>query len=221
METLSRYTPAEELANALSHFLGAVLAIVGTYFMVRYSINHGTTWHLIASVIYGTSMFLLFTFSGMTHSLRPGRAKIIFSYLDQIGIFLTIAGTYTPFTLIALHGKTGWILFGLEWGLATIGIILKIFDKEGLDDQTKTIFVILYLVMGWLFIISPVPLYHAITFRGLLLIILAGVFYSVGIIFYRWQRLKFHHLIWHLFVLAAAIMFYFCIYFYVLPIKIS
>ncbi len=219
MKTLQKYTPAEELANALSHFTGALLALVGTFFMVRYSLTHGTQTHVIASLIFGGSMFLLFTFSGLTHSMPAGRGKIILSYLDQMSIFLMIAGTYTPFTLIALHGRTGWILFGIEWALAIIGIILKAFDKEGLEDQAKTIFIILYLIMGWLFLVSPSALYRAITIRGLLLIILAGVFYSVGIIFYRWQRLKFHHLIWHLFVLSAAIMFYFCIYFYVLPIK--
>ena len=221
MQTLAKYTPAEELANALSHFLGALLALVGTYFMVRYSLLHGTTIHIVASLIYGLSMFLLFTFSALTHSMPPGRGKIILSYFDQFSIFLMIAGTYTPFTLIAWHGRTGWILFAIEWALAVIGIILKAFDKEGLEDQAKPIFVVLYLIMGWLFVVSPVQLYKAITIKGLLLILVAGVLYSVGIIFYRWQRLKFHHFIWHMFVLVAAIMFYFCIYFYVLPIKIS
>ncbi len=220
MKTISKYTPAEELANAISHLIGAVAAAIATFIMIKYSVIHGTTWHIVASAIYGGSMFLLFSFSGMTHILPPGKAKIIFSYLDEIGIFLMIAGTYTPFTLIAIHGTTGWIIFGLEWALALTGIGLKLFDKQGLEDRTKSIFVVLYLTMGWLFIIAPVKLYHAITPAGFRLILLAGVMYSVGVIFFRWHRLKFHHLIWHLFVLAAAGLFFLCIYKYVLPIQI-
>jgi len=214
------YSNSEELANAFSHFLGSILAIVGTYFMLSFSLKFGSSVHIFVSLTFGLSLFFLFTFSALTHITAHPKAKLIFSNLDQISIFILIAGTYTPFALIALKGITGWIIFILEWSLALIGIFLKIFDKEKLEDKAKKRFIILYLLMGWLFLINPIALYKAIKIKGLLLVLLAGLFYSTGIFFYNWQKLKYHHLIWHIFVLIASALFYFCIYFYVLPIKI-
>ncbi len=211
MKTLERYTVSEEIANGVSHLAAAVLSVIGTYFLVRIALEKSSVLYLVSALVYGLSMILLFVFSGLLHLLPAGKAKNVLSYFDQFSIFLMIAGTYTPFALLALKGRASWIVLAVEWILAVFGIVLKAFDKEEIEGSSKSIFIVIYLIMGWAFVIAWRQFYLALGMDGLLMVLAAGLLYTSGIIFYRWHSLKFHHLIWHLFVVAAAAIFYYVI----------
>ncbi len=215
-----KYTFGEELANAISHVAGAALSVVGLVLMLVYSVKHGTTVHVVSSAIFGSSMFLLYTWSGLMHWLPVGKAKKVFRKFDQIGIFLLIAGSYTPFTLIALKGTMGWVIFGIEWGLAAIGILIKSLEKEKLGENVSTFYVIMYVIMGWVIVIDIKNLIEALSLPGLIFLFGGGLFYSLGIIFFRMHKVKYHHLVWHIFVVLGSLMHFFAVYFYVLPLKI-
>lgn len=219
-ETNSRYTQNEELANALSHLAGTLLAIAGLILLVVYSVQSGTGWHIVSSSIFGASMVMLYFSSTMTHWLRPGKAKEAFFTLDQIAIFLLIAGTYTPITLVALHGAFGWVIFGLEWGLAAIGITLKLFKPTEFNKGVNLFYILLYASMGWMILIAIVPTFRNIPLMGVIWILAGGLFYTIGIFFYRKARFKYHHLVWHLLVMAGTISHFFAIYYYVLPLSL-
>ena len=216
--TNSRYTKNEELANALSHLTGALLSIAGLVLMVVRSARLGTGWHLVSSAIFGATMVILYFSSTMTHWLKPGKAKEAFFTLDQIAIFLLIAGTYTPLTLVALHGAFGWVIFGLEWGLAAIGIILKLAKPTEFNKGVNLFYILLYASMGWMIIIAIVPAFRNIPLMGVLLILIGGLCYTIGIFFYRKAKFNQHHLVWHLLVMAGTISHFFAIYHHILPI---
>jgi hemolysin III len=172
----------------------------------------GDPWKIVSFSIYGASLFLLYTLSTLYHSLR-GRAKQIFMKLDHVAIYLLIAGSYTPLTLVTLRGAWGWTLFAIIWGLAIVGIIVDGLHKEG----SRTIQMIIYLLMGWLILVALYPLIEALPAGGLLLLALGGVFYTSGIIFYAIdERMKHAHGIWHLFVLAGSISHFLAMLLYVL-----
>ncbi len=214
----SRYTSGEELANALSHLVGTLLAIAGLVLLVVKAAQTGTGWHIVSSAIFGASMVILYFSSTMTHWLKPGKAKEVFFTLDQIAIFLLIAGTYTPFTLLALHGPLGWVIFGLEWGLAAIGITIKLAKPVQYNKGVNLFYILLYAAMGWMLVIAIVPTFNNVPIMGVLWILIGGLCYTVGIFFYRKARFYQHHLVWHLLVLAGTISHFFAIYHYILPI---
>lgn len=218
--TNSRYTQSEELANALSHLAGTLLAIVGLVLLLVKSARLGTGWHIVSSSIFGASMVILYFSSTMTHWLKPGRAKEAFFTLDQIAIFLLIAGTYTPLTLVALHGPLGWVIFGLEWGLAATGIILKLAKPTEFNKGVNLFYILLYASMGWMIIIAIVPAFKNIPLMGMIWILFGGICYTVGIYFYRKAKFKQHHLVWHLLVMAGTISHFFAIYHHILPITL-
>jgi hemolysin III len=172
----------------------------------------GDPWKVISFSIYGTSLFLLYLLSTLYHSLR-GRAKKIFKKLDHVAIYLLIAGTYTPFTLVTLRGVWGWSLFITIWWLAIVGIIVDSRHKDG----ARAIQMIIYLLMGWLILIAMKPLVQVLPDNALALLVLGGVFYTSGIIFYALdERIKHGHGVWHLFVLAGSISHYLTVLLYIL-----
>ena len=201
-----------ERFNGISHLVGAALALAGLVVLVVLASLQGDPWKIVSFSIYGASLFLLYTLSTLYHSLR-GRAKQIFMKLDHIAIYLLIAGTYTPFTLVTLRGVWGWTLFVIIWGLAIVGIIVDSRHKEG----SRALQMVIYLLMGWLIVVAMYPLTRALPTGGLVLLVLGGVFYTSGMIFYAIdERMKHAHGIWHLFVLAGSISHYLAVLLYIL-----
>jgi hemolysin III len=201
-----------ERFNGISHLIGAALALAGLVVLVVYASLQGDPWKIVSFSIYGASLFMLYTLSTLYHSLR-GRAKQIFRKLDHVAIYLLIAGSYTPFTLVTLRGTWGWTLFVIIWVLAISGIIVDSLHKEG----SRAIQMVIYLLMGWLILTAMYPLIQALPKGGLVLLVLGGVFYTSGIIFYALDgRMTHAHGIWHLFVLAGSISHYLAVLFYIL-----
>jgi len=208
------YTFGEELAHGLSHGLGAVLAIIGLCVMVTRSALYGETRHIVASSIFGAALILMYAASTLFHSIPLPRSKHVFRVIDHCCIYVLIAGTYTPFTLIVLHGSAyGTPLLWFTWGLAAIGIVFKIFTTGRFEYLSLAV----YLLMGWCGVVAAKPMIHMLPDGGLWLLLAGGLSYTLGTIFYSWQRLRYHHAIWHAFVLAGSLFHFFCVLFYVLP----
>ena len=201
--------PFEERLNSLSHGIGALLGIVGLIFLITYS---NSTLEIVSVSIYGISVIVLFLASTLYHAVQNEHQRYYFRIVDHISIYLLIAGTYTPVTLITLSGSKGWLLFGLVWGIAAFGTILKIF----FTGKFEIISTLLYLVMGWLIVFDFSYLVAHMATNGLLLLFSGGLFYTVGIVFYAIHKIPYNHVIWHLFVLAGAICHFFMIFFYVI-----
>lgn len=200
-----------ERLNGYTHLLGAVAAVTGLVVLVVLAGLRGDPWQVVSFSLYGATLVLLYTSSTLYHSLR-GRAKHIFQKLDHAAIYLLIAGTYTPFTLVTLRGGWGWSLFGVIWGLALLGIALDWRHRKG----PRILPLVLYLAMGWLVVIAMVPLWHALPLGGIVWLIAGGVCYTGGVAFYvideRWAHA---HGVWHLFVLAGSVCHYIAVLRYV------
>lgn len=209
----STYSKAEEIANSITHGLGAALGVAGLVLLLVFSSLEGSASHVVSSAIYGSALIILYLASTLYHAIPSPRAKRFFQKLDHSSIFLLIAGTYTPITLNALGGPWGWSIFGTVWGLALIGIILELATQK----RYKKISITLYLCMGWLIVIAVKPMIENVAAGGLILLLSGGLVYSLGIIFYLWKRCPFNHAIWHLFVLAGSILQFFAVFFYILP----
>lgn len=208
------FSTKEEIANAITHGIGAILSLAGLVILIVYASMHGTAWHIVSFTIFGVSMLLLYSCSTMLHALRPGKAKNVFEILDHSSIYFFIAGTYTPITFIVIQGGLGWTMFGIVWGLAIGGTIFKVFFvKKYLFAST-----ILYVAMGWLIVLGWGQISAALSTGGLVLLVAGGLFYTLGAVFYLWRGFKYHHAVWHLFVLAGSISHFFCILLYVLPL---
>lgn len=216
----SRYSKNEELANMLSHLAGTALSIVALILLIIKSSATGNGWHVVSSAVFGSTMIILYFSSSMTHGLKAGPAKEFFFTLDQIAIFLLIAGTYTPLTLVALHGPLGWVLFGLEWGLAALGITIKLAKPTRFNSGVNIFYILLYAAMGWMVIIAIVPAFRNIPLMGVLWILIGGLCYTIGIFFYKKARFTHNHLVWHLLVIAGTFSHFMAIYYYVLPIQV-
>lgn len=207
-------TPIEELWNAISHGIGALLSIVGLVVLIVQASMTGDPWRIVAVCIYGASMVLLFTSSTIYHGVTNMRIKHIFWVLDHAFIYLLIAGTYTPFTLVPLRGGWGWSIFGVVWGLALVGLVFKLL----FIGRYPGLSIALYLVMGWVVVIAAYPLVMTVPPGGLALLALGGLLYTGGVVFYAWHSLKFGHVWWHLFVLGGAAAHYFAVLWYVVPL---
>ncbi|KUP06492.1 hemolysin D [Bacillus coahuilensis m2-6] len=201
----------EEIANAITHGIGFLLSIPALVLLILFAVQRGTAWHVVSFTIFGTTMIILYFFSTMLHSFRPSKAKRFFAILDHSAIYLLIAGTYTPFLLVSIRGALGWTLFGIIWGLAIGGIVFKFIFV----DRFNLISTLFYILMGWMIIIAIRPLYESITGTGFTLLLIGGILYSFGAIFYIWEKLPYNHAIWHLFVIAGSSFMYFCILLYV------
>ncbi|HDR6216048.1 MULTISPECIES: PAQR family membrane homeostasis protein TrhA [Bacillus] len=214
-EKMTRMTQfvKEEIANAITHGIGAILSIPALIILIIHASKHGTASAVIAFTVYGVSMFLLYLFSTLLHSIHHPKVEKIFTILDHSAIYLLIAGTYTPFLLITLRGPLGWTLLAIIWTLAIGGIVFKIFFVRRFIKAST----LCYIIMGWLIIVAIKPLYENLTGHGFSLLLAGGILYSVGAIFFLWEKLPFNHAIWHLFVLGGSAMMFFCVLFYVLP----
>jgi len=200
-----------ERFNSISHLVGTALALAGLVVLVVLASMQGDPWKIVSFSVYGASLFLLYAMSTLYHSLR-GRAKQIFMKLDHVAIYLLIAGTYTPFTLITLRGAWGWSLFVIIWGLAILGIIVDSRHRDG----SRAIQMTIYLLMGWLILVAMYPLIQALPREALVLLVMGGVFYTGGTLFYALdERMRHAHGIWHLFVLAGSISHFLAILLYV------
>jgi hemolysin III len=214
MANTHTYSRREEVANAITHGIGAVLSIAALVVLIVFAALEGTAWHVVSFSIYGTSMLLLYFNSTLVHSLRDGKAKDVFEILDHSSIYLFIAGTYTPFLLVAIRGTLGWTLFGIIWGVTIFGVFFKAyFVKRFLFMST-----IFYIAMGWLIVIAWNPLSAVIAPEGMTLLMAGGIMYTLGTVFYVWRGFPYHHAIWHLFVLAGSVAHFFAVLLYVLPI---
>lgn len=208
---MSVQSPYEEKLNALSHLIGVLFGVVALILLIVLNTNK-STWSLFSVTIYGISIIVLFTASTLYHSVSNTRKKHFFRILDHISIYLLIAGTYTPVLLILLHASLGWILFWIVWGIASFGIILKLF----FTGKFELFSTILYLVMGWLIVFDYSNLSKIMDANGIYLLFAGGLAYTVGIIFYAIEKIPFNHVIWHLFVLAGAIFHFFMIFLFVI-----
>lgn len=207
------FSKDEEIANSVIHGIGALLSIAGLVVLIVFASLYGTVGHVVSFTIYGTTMVLLYISSTMVHALPKGKAKDLFEIFDHASIYLFIAGTYTPITFIVIQGAFGWTLFGIVWGLAIGGIVFKaFFVKKYLFTSTM-----LYILMGWLVIMGWNRIVENISVNGVILLVVGGLCYTIGAIFYVWRGFKYHHAIWHLFVIAGTVTHFFCILFYLLP----
>jgi len=200
-------TVGEEILNAVTHGLGALLSVVGLVWLVVCSVKQGTVWHVVGSSIFGSSLVLLYTVSTLYHAVANPRIKQFFARLDHVAIFLLIAGSYTPFLLTSLRGPLGWTLFGVVWTLALMGIIIRSIFL----GRFRKFMVALYLLMGWLIVFAIVPVTQALPATSLWYLVAGGLCYTVGVPFYVWRNLKFSHGLWHCFVLAGSGFHFFAV----------
>ncbi|KAA9006361.1 hemolysin III family protein [Paenibacillus spiritus] len=215
MANTHTYTRKEEVVNAITHGIGVVLSIAGLALLVVFASLRGTAWHVVSFSIYGTTMLLLYLNSTVVHSLKEGKVKDLFEFFDHSSIYLFIAGTYTPFLLVAIRGTLGWSLFGIIWGIAFFGVAFKaFFTKRFLFMST-----IFYLAMGWLIVIAWHPLSLVVADGGMALLMAGGLLYTLGTIFYVWRGFPFHHAVWHVFVLLGSVTHFFAVLLYLLPIR--
>ncbi|MFW6239936.1 MAG: PAQR family membrane homeostasis protein TrhA [Thermodesulfobacteriota bacterium] len=208
------YRPGEEIANSVTHGIGAGLAIAALGVLTAFASRFGDAWHVVSVSIYGATLILLYTASTLYHGIPLPRAKAVLRVLDHVAIFLLIAGTYTPFTLVNLRGPWGWTLFGLIWALAAFGIVFELTPLRRFQRVSLS----LYLGMGWVVVVAVRPLWNAMAPGGLILLAAGGLCYTLGVIFYVWRRLPYHHAIWHLFVLGGSVCHFFTVLFYVIPL---
>jgi hemolysin III len=207
------YPPQEELANRLTHGFGAVLSLAGLVLMVFYSSQHGDLWHVSATAIYGLTLVLLYSASTIYHTVRQRRWRLLCQKIDHAAIFLLIAGTYTPFMLSALRSGTGWNIFGVVWGCALAGVVVK-FIVGGRGDVLSTF---LYLALSWLILLAARPMFEALPQGALKLLLAGGACYTFGTVFYLWDKLPFNHAVWHVWVLAGSACHWLAIFGYIVP----
>jgi hemolysin III len=200
------------LANAITHGVGAVLALVAAVFLIASS-TRGSARLIVSCTVYATTLFLVYLCSTLYHSMVRTRARHVFHVLDHSAIYLLIAGTYTPFALISLGGTVGWILFGVVWALAVGGVVFKSLAV----DRFAVVSALVYLFQGWLVVFAVKPLLHAVGWPGMMWLIAGGIAYTLGIVFFAFDRLRYFHATWHIFVLIGSIAHYFAILLYVVP----
>ena len=208
-----RYAFGDELASSVLHGIGILLSIAGLATLVAYAAMLGDARAVVASAVFGSTLILCYTASTLYHAIPGELPKRVLRTLDHIAIFLLIAGTYTPFTLIALPGAWGWSLFGAIWALAIAGSALEL----GLLKHSRKLAVLLYVAMGWVGMIAFKPLSAHLETGGMVLLIAGGVAYTAGVPFYLARRMPYHHTVWHFFVLAGSVLHYLAVLLYVIP----
>jgi hemolysin III len=206
------YSPLEEKTNIISHVIGLVLSIIALVVMVVRASQDGNVWHVVSASIFGVSLICLYTASALYHSEKDEKRRSRLRIIDHATIYILIAGTYTPFTLITLNGWVGWTIFGVSWGMAATGVILKLF-YTGRFNALSTL---MYVFMGWIIIFAIKPLVNSIPTPGLYWLFAGGVAYTTGAILYSIKKIPFNHAIFHLFVLLGSFCHFIAVYFYVL-----
>jgi len=202
-------TNKEEVVNSITHGIGALLSIVALIALVILADKNGDIWHTVSYSIYGVTLILLYLSSTLYHSFSKPRIKNLFARLDHVSIFMLIAGTYTPILLINIRGAWGWTLFGIIWGIALVGAVIRSIYVH----RFRKLMVAVYLLMGWMFVLAGKQIYLNMPSQSILFLVLGGIAYSVGVVFYMWRKLPYSHGIWHLFVLAGSVLHFFAIYF--------
>lgn len=210
MENLKFYTKGEEIANAITHGIGVLLAIAALVLLIFCGINYGDVWYIVSSIIYGVTLIMLYLGSTLYHSIPNMKAKKILRIVDHASIFLLIAGTYTPFTLTILRGGLGWTIFGVIWGCTIFGIVMKIFFLEKFEKFST----FMYIGMGWFVVVAIRDIIVYMPRAGLTLLVLGGLAYTVGCIFYAKDKWPYNHAIWHIFVLAGSALHFLSILLY-------
>lgn len=207
--------PVEEVANCATHGVGLALSVAGFVALVALAWAYGDAWHLASCGVYGASLVALYLASTLYHGARRPRAKQVFQALDHCGIYLLIAGTYTPFTLVTLRGPWGWSLFGLVWAFALAGILFRVV----FGTRYRPVAVASYVLLGWLCVVAVKPILELVPPGALAWIAAGGLTYTAGVFFFAAKRIPHHHAIWHLFVLGGSICHYVAVLFYVLPAR--
>ncbi len=207
------HRPGEEIAHSVTHGIGALLAVAGLVVLTTLAALSGEAVHVVSSVVFGTTLVILYSASTLYHAVSSPRVKMVLRVIDHSSIFLLIAGTYTPFTLISLSGPWGWTLFGIIWGLAALGIIAQFFRL----GRSNLFQIILYLTMGWAALAAVGPIIRAVPPAGLTLMVAGGLAYTVGVVFYLTRRIPYHHAIWHLFVIAGSVLHFFAVLLSTIP----
>lgn len=215
---VSKQTPSEDIVNASIHFLAFVLSVVGGFYLVIFSIIHGSVFYIVSSSVYSVGVASLYGISSWYHLCRNPSRKRLLKVADYICIYLLIAGTYTPFALVTLGGVLGWSLLSVIWATAAIGILSNICHaiRSNFANTSDSLNVTIYLIMGWLCIVAIVPLIEALSWPGFLWLIAGGLFYSFGTLFFLLEKIPFAHSIWHLFVFAGSTCHYISILMYVI-----
>lgn len=203
-----RYTLGEEIFNSVTHGVGSLLSIAGTVVLIVFSAINSDAFAVVSSAVYGASLIILYTMSTLYHSITNEKAKKFFRIMDHNTIFFLIAGTYTPYTLAVLRSPLGWVLFGVVWGAAAIGIVLNSIDLE----KFSKISVVCYIAMGWVIIIAVKPLMNSMPFISFALLVAGGVFYTIGVIFYAIKKVKYFHSVWHIFTVIGSALHYFSVF---------
>ncbi len=213
MDGLKYYSPLEEKTNIISHTIGLVLSIVALVLMLIRASMYGNGWHIVSVSIFGASLIALYAASTFYHSATDPKLRKRLRIIDHATIYVLIAGTYTPFTLITLNGSTGWMIFGASWAMATIGITLKVF----FTGKYNVISTLMYVFMGWIIVFAITPLLNSLSAEGLFWLFAGGVAYTTGAVLYSIKKIKFNHAIFHVFVLLGSFCHFVSVYFYVLP----
>ena len=207
------YSPIEEKINIISHAIGFILSIVALVLLVRHASLDGVVWHIVSFSIFGSSLIILYAASTFYHSTKKPALRNRLKIIDHASIYVLIAGTYTPFTLVTLKGPIGWVIFGTSWGLALTGIILKLFFT-GRYNLASTI---MYVLMGWIIVFALKPLINNLPVEGLRWLVAGGIAYTAGAILYSIKKIKFNHAIFHVLVLTGSFCHFMSVFFYVLP----
>ncbi len=215
LEEIKFYSPIEENINIISHAIGLMLSIVALVLLVRHANLRGNVWHVVSFAIFGASLISLYAASTFYHSAKKPALRRRLRIIDHATIYVLIAGTYTPFTLVTLNGAIGWVIFGVSWSLALSGIILKLF----FTGKYNLISTLMYVFMGWIIVFAIEPLINNLSSDGLFWLVAGGVAYTTGAILYSIKRIKFNHAIFHLFVLLGSFSHFVSVYFHVLPGK--
>ncbi|GAA0484739.1 hemolysin III family protein [Salinibacillus aidingensis] len=203
MANTHTFSKGEEAANSITHAIGILFSMVALVLLIVYSSMYGSVWHVVSFTIFGSTMLLMYTSSTLLHAFPEGtKVKDIFEIFDHSSIYFFIAGTYTPYMFTAVPGWLGWTIFGIVWGMAIGGTVFKsFFVKRFLFTSTG-----LYVLMGWLIVLAWGPLTDNLDPKGLNFLIIGGLLYTLGSVFYIWRGFKYHHAVWHLFVIAGSVM---------------
>ena len=205
------YDALEEKINVATHAFGMIASVLSLVLLVLKSNTDGTIWHVFSFTVFGISLIILYAASTFYHASKDVELRKRLNIFDHASIYVLIAGTYTPFTLVTLHGKIGWWIFGINWLLAITGVILKLFFT-GKYDKLSTI---MYVLMGWMIVVAIKPLMHNLGHQGLLWLFAGGIAYTVGAVFYSIPKIKYNHAIFHVFVLLGSFAHFVAVYFYV------
>lgn len=209
MEAIKRpYTVREEIWSSLIHGIGIALSLAGLIVLVTLAAQNGNVWVVVSTAIFGVSMVVLYTASTLYHAIPNPEIKLKLKKFDHISIYYLIAGTYTPFMLVNMRGSVGWTVFGIIWGLALVGTVLKLCTQ---GSGTKAWSIGLYLLMGWLVVFASKQLAARLPDIGLTFLVLGGLFYTLGIFFYVWKSRQYTHAVWHFFVLSGTVMHFFAV----------